>query len=226
MDCNNFYASCERVFDPSLESQPVVCLSNNDGCVIARSSEAKALGVKMGEPAFKLRRLAAWRSIRIFSSNFPLYGDMSRRVMTTLEDFTPNVEIYSIDEAFLDLSGFKGRDLGTYGDFISAQVLKRTGVPVSMGIAGTKTLAKIANRMAKKEKRGAIDLTTSADFRRKVLAATEVGDVWGVGRRFGAMLRKNGILTALDLQGAPHPWVRQRMSVTGARPRPRIPYGQ
>ncbi|HEB79207.1 MAG TPA: hypothetical protein ENI79_01860, partial [Rhodospirillales bacterium] len=168
-DCNNFYASCERVFDPALEGKPVVCLSNNDGCVIARSDEAKALGVKMGEPAFKLRRLSAWRAIRVFSSNFPLYGDMSRRVMATLEDFTPNLEIYSIDEAFLDLSGFGDRSLSDYGNFICAQAHKRTGIPVSIGIAETKTLAKISNRIAKKEALGAVDLTASLESRRAAL---------------------------------------------------------
>ncbi len=218
-DCNNFYASCERVFDPALEGKPVVCLSNNDGCVIARSDEAKALGVKMGEPAFKLRRLSAWRAIRVFSSNFPLYGDMSRRVMATLEDFTPNLEIYSIDEAFLDLSGFGDRSLSDYGNFICAQARKRTGIPVSIGIAETKTLAKIANRIAKKEARGAVDLTASLKLRRAALAATGVGDVWGVGRRGAEMLKSHGVLTALDLSTAPQAWVRARMSVTGARTR-------
>ena len=150
IDCNNFYASCERVFQPQYEGKAVVILSNNDGCVIARSNEAKALGIPMGAPAFKFRSEFKKYNIKVFSSNYPLYGDMSNRVMTILEEYTPNVEIYSIDEAFLKFEGFANYDLESYCQEIKNMVFKWTGIPISIGIAPTKALAKVANRIAKK----------------------------------------------------------------------------
>ena len=153
VDCNNFYVSCERVFNPGLMGKPVVVLSNNDGCVIARSNEAKALGIPMGAPVFKMQDVIKAHGVHVYSSNYALYGDMSQRVMEALSEFTPDVEIYSIDEAFLDLSGFKRGDLADYGRSIWSTVRTWTGVPVSVGIAETKTLAKIANRIAKNLRR-------------------------------------------------------------------------
>jgi len=150
-DCNNFYASCERVFDPSLNGKPVVVLSNNDGCIIARSNEAKALGLKMGEPAFKIKDIIEKNRVAVFSSNYTLYGDMSQRVMNTLAGFTPEIEIYSIDEAFLSLHGFTHFNLLEYGYKIRSVTTRNTGIPISIGIARTKTLAKVANHFAKKQ---------------------------------------------------------------------------
>jgi DNA polymerase V len=161
VDCNNFYVSCERVFNPTLEGKPVVVLSNNDGIVVARSNEAKALGIGMGVPEFQIRRLIRAHDVQVFSSNYVLYGDMSQRVMETLTQFTLNLEVYSIDEAFLSLSGFASRDLTEYGHTIRATVERWTGIPVSVGIAETKTLAKIAGRIAKRspEAAGVFDCT-------------------------------------------------------------------
>ena len=150
IDCNNFYVSCERVFNPSLEKKPVVVLSNNDGCAISRSNEAKALGIPMGAPAFKFQKIFRKHNVEVFSSNFPLYGDMSSRVMSILSRFTPNIEIYSIDEAFLEFNGFQEYDLEIYCKEIQKKVLKWTGIPISIGIAPTKALAKVANRISKK----------------------------------------------------------------------------
>ena len=150
VDCNNFYASCERVFNPKLDKKPIVILSNNDGCVISRSNEAKALGIPMGAPAFKYDPLFKRNKVHVFSSNFPLYGDMSSRVMNILSSYTPDIEIYSIDEAFLELKGFENYDLEEYGKEIRKKILKWTGIPVSIGFAPTKALAKVANRISKK----------------------------------------------------------------------------
>ncbi len=150
VDCNNFYASCERVFNPKLYKKPVVILSNNDGCVISRSNEAKALGIPMGAPAFKYDSIFKKNNVHVFSSNFPLYGDMSSRVMSILSNYTPNIEIYSIDEAFLEFKGFENYNLEDYGKEIRKTILKWTGIPVSIGFAPTKALAKVANRISKK----------------------------------------------------------------------------
>jgi DNA polymerase V len=178
-DCNNFYVSCERTFNPKLSGKPVVALSNNDGCVIARSNEAKALGIVMGTPLFKIQDIVEKHGVHVYSSNYALYGDMSRRVIEVLSQFTPDVEIYSIDEAFLDLSGFGTTDLSDYGRTIKSTVLKWTGIPVSVGIAQTKTLCKIATRIAKKSKKalGVLDLTNSPhlDY---ALSITPVEDIW------------------------------------------------
>ncbi len=218
VDCNNFYVSCERVFNPALEGRPVIVLSNNDGCAVARSNEAKALGIKMGAPAFQLRDLIGKHQIQVFSSNYALYGDMSRRVMRSLSEFTPEIEIYSIDEAFLDLSGFRHCDLTDYGHRIRSTVKQWTGIPVSIGIAETKTLAKIANRIAKKSQRAksVLDLTHSP-FQDRALEITDVADVWGIGRRYAHFLKQNGIHTALQLRDADDTFIKHKMGVTGTR---------
>ena len=167
IDCNNFYVSCERVFNPNLNKKPVVVLSNNDGCAISRSNEAKALGIPMGAPAFKYEKLFKKNNVKVFSSNFPLYGDMSSRVMSILSKFTPNIEIYSIDEAFLKFEGFENYDLKSYCQEIKDMVFKWTGIPISIGIAPTKALAKVSNRIAKKfpEKTNGIYLIDSCKKR-------------------------------------------------------------
>jgi len=218
VDCNNFYASCERVFDPKLEEKPVVVLSNNDGIVVARSNEAKALGIGMGVPEFQLRRLIRSHNVQVYSSNYTLYGDMSQRVMDTLAQFSPDLEVYSIDEAFLSLSGFTSRNLTEYGRTIRATVKRWTGIPVSVGIAESKTLAKVAGRVAKRspDAAGIFDLTACQD-RDALLAKTAVNDVWGIGPNYARMLTQHGIQTAFDLRGADDHWIRKRMGVVGAR---------
>lgn len=218
VDCNNFYASCERVFRPELIGKPIVVLSNNDGCVIARSNEAKALGIPMGEPFFKLRPLVERHGVIVQSSNYALYGDLSNRVMSVLNLFTPETEVYSIDECFLDLSGFEGRDLTVYGWEIKRTVQKWTGIPVGVGMAQTKTLAKIANRIAKKSPKagGVLDLSASP-YLDYALEITEIGDVWGIGRRWAKRLQAQGITTAKDFRDRPEGWVRKQMGVVGAR---------
>jgi DNA polymerase V len=217
VDCNNFYVSCERVFNPILEGKPVVVLSNNDGCVVARSNEAKALGIRMGVPAFEVKNIIEKNDVEVFSSNYALYADMSHRVMETLLTFTPDIEIYSIDEAFLSLAGFSC-PLTDYGRKIRHTVKKWTGIPVTVGIAGTKTLAKIANRLAKKSTKtdGVLDLIGSP-YLYRALAKTEVEKVWGVGYRTALKLKKTGIRTALTLRDADTSWVRQKFGVVGVR---------
>ncbi len=213
VDCNSFYASCERVFRPDLRRTPIVVLSNNDGCVIARSAEAKALGIKMGAPYFQIRRdLERW-GVVVFSSNYALYGDISERVMTVIEGLVPAVEVYSIDEAFADLTGVP--DVETLGRRIRAQVLACTGIPVGVGIAGTKTLAKLANHSAKrwqKQTGGVVDLLDPVR-RDKVLRVTDVSDVWGIGRRMTEQLNSMGIRTAWDLACADAWTLRKQFSV-------------
>jgi DNA polymerase V len=215
VDCNNFYASCERVFNPRLEGKPVVVLSNNDGCIIARSNEAKALGIKMGEPLFQCEKLVAKHQVQVFSSNFSLYGDMSRRVMDTLALFAPEMEVYSIDEAFLHLTGIAADPAG-YARTIRATVKKWVGIPVSIGVGPTKTLAKAAAKAAKKTPghEGVFDITARTE---ETLAAIEVEDIWGVGRQYARFLRRHGILTALDLRNAADGWVKKHMTVMGLR---------
>jgi DNA polymerase V len=216
-DCNNFYVSCERVFQPRLEGRPVVVLSNNDGCLIARSDEAKALGVAMGDPYHLHRDTLTRHGVRVFSSNYALYSNMSRRVMDTLSTFTPEIELYSIDEAFLNLAGFEQRGLVVYAQQIRATVRRHTGIPVSIGIGPTKTLAKVANHLAKAQRDtdGVYDLT-EADVDH-ALASVEVGDVWGVGRRWAKGLEDQGITTALDLKRADPKAIRRKMTVVGER---------
>ena len=218
IDCNNFYCSCERVFQPALEGKPLIVLSNNDGCVIARSNEAKAIGVLMGDVYFKHKDKFQQQGILIRSSNYTLYGDMSHRVMSILSTFSPNAEIYSIDECFLDLSGFAPHGLIEYAHEICRIVKQWTGIPVSVGIGQTKTIAKLANRIAKKNKifRGVyfIDNATRLDG---ALESTAVTDIWGIGRRLGKMLNAQGIQTAASFSRLQDGWIRKNMGVTGLR---------
>jgi DNA polymerase V len=220
IDCNNFYVSCERVFNPKLMGRPVVVLSNNDGCVVARSNESKALGVEMGAPVFQMRDLVERHDVEILSSNYELYGDLSSRVMDSLSDFTPEMEVYSIDEAWLRFPVSKGESLTALGREIKRRVKRDTGIPVSVGFARTKTLAKIANYHAKRSMKpgvnGVLDLTGSP-YLDVALERVPVADVWGVGYRYAAMLEKNGIKTALRLRDGDDEWIRKRMSVVGLR---------
>lgn len=219
VDCNNFYVSCERVFNPKLENVPVMVLSNNDGCIVARSNEVKALGVPMGGPFFKSKEIVEKNNVRVFSSNYTLYGDMSARVFATLSQFTPEIEIYSIDEAFLNLSGFDRHcSLTEYGRRIRRTVKQWTGIPVSVGIAETKVLAKIANRLAKRSPRanGVLDLTRPG-YREKALEKTNVWDIWGIGRRHGQRLIDKGIITARQLRDIDDNAIRKQMGVVGVR---------
>jgi DNA polymerase V len=218
VDCNNFYASCERAFNPSLNGVPIVVLSNNDGCVIARSNEAKVLGIPMGEPAFKMKEVIEQHNMAVFSSNYTLYGDMSARVMRTLSTFVPQMEVYSIDEAFLNLQGFEHLDLAAFGRKIVRTTTKNTGIPVSIGIAPTKTLAKVANKYAKKYKgyKGACVIDTD-EKRIKALQKFDIGDVWGIGRRYSKTLEYYGIHTAYDLTQRSASWVRKNLTVVGER---------
>ncbi len=215
-DVNSFYASCETVFRPDLWGRPVVVLSNNDGCIIARSAEAKAIGVSMGEPFFKQKELFRRHGIVCFSSNYELYADMSNRVMTTLEEMSPRCEIYSIDEAFCDLSGVRNcRDLTDFGREIRATVLQRTHLTVGVGIAQTKTLAKLANHAAKKWQRqtgGVVDLS-NLERQRKLMAVLPVDEVWGVGRRISKKLESMGIKTVLQLADTNLPFIRKHFNV-------------
>lgn len=216
LDCNNFYASCERVFNPSLNNRPVIVLSNNDGCVIARSNESKALGIKMGVPYYQITDLVKQHNVAVFSTNFALYGDMSERVMSILAGFVPEMEIYSIDEAFLHLDGI--REVEAFGRHITQTTFRWTGIPVSLGIAPTRTLAKLANHFAKKYKGYNQVCCIDTDERRiKALQLTPVGQVWGIGRRLAPKLEASGIKTAYDLTMQSRTWVRKKMSVTGER---------
>lgn len=216
VDCNNFYASCERVFNPYWNNRPVIVLSNNDGCVIARSNEAKKLGIEMGVPAYQVKTEIKQHGIGVFSSNYSLYGDMSNRVMSTLSSFVENMEVYSIDESFLDFSGFERFDLKEYGEKIVKATTKGTGIPVSLGIAPTKTLSKVANKFAKKfpAYKGTC-IIDSEEKRIKALQLTEISDVWGIGRRRARLLSKYNVKTAFDFTQLPVGWVRQKMTVTG-----------
>ncbi len=219
VDCNNFYASCERVFQPKLEKQPIVVLSNNDGCVIARSNEAKALGVPMGAPAFEYKNLFELHKIKVFSSNYALYGDMSNRVMQTLQTFTPDIEIYSIDEAFLQFKGFDFFNLYSIGKEIRCTVTKNTGIPVSVGFASTKSLAKVANKIAKKfaEKTSNVYIIDSDEKRIKALKWLPVEDIWGIGRQHAKRLQKLNIKSAFDFTQLEDAWVKKHMSIVGLR---------
>lgn len=219
IDCNNFYASCERVFNPSLNARPVVVLSNNDGCVIARSNEAKELGIPMGAPAFKIKDIVASGKVEVFSSNFALYGDMSSRVMSVLSMFSPEMEIYSIDEAFMDFSGFELHDLQNIGLEMKRRVQQWTGIPVSVGFAPTKSLAKVANRIAKKfsEHTGGVYIIENEELRLKALKWLKVEDVWGIGRRHAARLHEMKVYTAYQFTQLSDRWVRDMMTVVGLR---------
>ena len=214
IDCNSFYVSCERLFNPKIQNVPVVVLSNNDGCVISRSTEAKKLGIRMGEPYFKVKDLVEKNNVQIFSSNYALYGDLSRRVMKVLKGFTDKIEIYSIDEAFLDLSHIKDEEIEEYGKRIRERVLKWTGIPTSVGISNTKTLSKVANNIAKKNKAGVIFLKKNID---EILKIFDISDVWGVGKQLSKLYKKNGINNAYKLKNISNTWVKKSTNVLGAK---------
>lgn len=216
IDCNNFYASCERVFNPRLEGRPLVVLSNNDGCVIARSQEAKQLGIKMGEPYFKIKNLCAYRQVAIYSSNYALYGDLSQRVMDILSEMAPELEVYSIDEAFLKFPDhLSGEQISQIALEIQQRIRKWVGLPTSLGIASTKTLAKAANAFAKKNRTG-IFLFETAHLQEN-LENFPIGDVWGIGRRLQEKLYSLGVRTAWDFSQNDPQQIRRKMGVVGER---------
>ncbi|ARV09532.1 SOS mutagenesis and repair protein UmuC [Winogradskyella sp. PC-19] len=215
VDCNNFYASCERVFNPNLEGRPVAILSNNDGCVISMSDEAKAIKLPFGAPIFKWESFCKTNDISVLSSNYPLYGDMSHRVMRILEQFSPEVEVYSIDEAFLKFEGFENYDLKDYGLKIRKRILKWTGIPTCVGIAPTKALSKVANKIARKfpdETKGSY-VIDSDKSRIKALKWMDIGDVWGIGRGLKKRLEAKGCKTAYDFTQLDDNWVRKTLSI-------------
>ena len=214
IDCNSFYVSCERLFNPKINNKPVVVLSNNDGCVISRSTEAKKIGIRMGEPYFKVKELVRKNNVHIFSSNYALYGDISRRIMKTLKSFSDKIEIYSIDEAFVDLSHVEDKEIENYGKEIRERILKWTGIPTSVGIAKTKTLSKVANHIAKKNKTGVIYLNENIDNHLKKF---HISDIWGVGKQLSKLYIKNGIDTAYELKNISNTWVKKSTNVLGAK---------
>jgi len=220
VDCNNFYASCERVFQPKFNGKPVVILSNNDGCVISRSNEAKAAGVPMGAPAFKIKELVKEKNVKLFSSNYPLYGNLSNRVMSILEQFTPNVEIYSIDEAFLNFDGLNVSDYQDYGLQMKGRIQKWVGLPVCIGFAETKALSKVANKIAKEfqGRTKGVYVIDSEEKRIKALKWTKIEDVWGIGYRTIKKVKLRKINTALDfIQPQHEAWIKKEMGVVGLR---------
>jgi len=216
VDCNSFYVSCERLFNPKIKRKPVVVLSNNDGCIISRSNEAKALGIKMGEPYFKAKDIIIKNNVNVFSSNYSLYGDLSRRVMRTLKRFNSDIEIYSIDEAFMDLSNFSDKEVEEVGKEIRSTVLKWTGIPTSIGIAKTKTLSKVANHIAKKTKVGVTSLIGIENLD-PILEKVEINDVWGVGRQLTKFYQKNGIYNAKQLKNKSNTWIKKCSNVLSSR---------
>ena len=220
VDCNSFYASCEKVFNPALKDKPVAVLSNNDGIIVARSKEVKDLGIPMGQPVFKIEHLIKKHDVKLFSSNYTLYADMSRRVMETLKTFSPQVEVYSIDEAFVifPLNTVENSSLEDYGRVIKNTVEKWTGIPVSVGIGPSKTQAKLANRLAKKipEHKGVFSIVNHSDID-MILDSVDVADLWGIGRQYAKLLKNAGIRTARQLREAPDQWVRKYMTVVGLR---------
>lgn len=219
VDCNNFYASCQRVFQPKLVGKPIVVYSNNDGCVIARSNEAKALGVPMGAAAYQWEIFFEQNGVEVFSANFALYGDMSQRVMTILNDFSPEMEVYSIDEAFIKFEGFERFNLQHIGESMHRRVTKGTGIPISVGIAPTKSLAKVANRIAKKfpQHTNNVYLIDDEEKRIKALRWLKIEDVWGIGRKHAKRLQAIGIKTALDFTMLDDRWVQENMAIVGLR---------
>ena len=219
VDCNNFYASCERVFNPNLKGKPIAILSNNDGCVISRSDEAKTVGLPMGAPIFKWEAFCKDNAIHVLSSNYPLYGDMSSRVMSILNQFTPDVELYSIDESFLEFKGFENRDFKAYGNQIRTRVLKWTGIPTCVGVAPTKALCKVANKIARKypkETKG-VYIIDSEEKRIKALKWVKIEDVWGIGYRLSKRLKNKGCKTAFDFTQLSDAWVKSNFSVVESR---------
>lgn len=217
-DCNNFFVSCERVFRPDLQGKPVIVLSNNDGCAIARSNEAKALGIRMGDPLFKIKDIVEKHHVTVFSGNMALYGDMSQRVRWVLEDYAPSIEVYSIDEAFLDLRGVDNVDFDAYAKEISAKCWKMISIPVSVGISPTKTLAKIASKLCKQYPRlkGGCYMHRPQDIE-KVLRKYPIEDVWGIGRRTAPKLKDRGIMTAYDFTQMSESTVRHMLGITGLK---------
>ena len=216
IDCNSFYVSCERLFNPKIRKKPVVVLSNNDGCIISRSNEAKALGIKMGEPYFKEKEIIVKNNVQVFSSNYSLYGDISRRVMRTLKRFNSDIEVYSIDEAFLDLSNFSDNEIENVGHEIRSIVLKWTGIPTSIGIAKTKTLSKVANHIAKKKKSGVVSLIGIENID-PILEKVDINDVWGVGRQLTKFYHQNGIYNAKQLKNKSNTWIKKSSNVLSSR---------
>ena len=216
VDCNSFYVSCERLFNPKIRKKPVVVLSNNDGCIISRSNEAKALGIKMGEPYFKAKDIILKNNVQVFSSNYSLYGDISRRVMRTLKRFNSDIEIYSIDEAFLDLSNFTDEEVENVGKEIRATVLQWTGIPTSIGIAKTKTLSKVANHIAKKTQSGVTSLIGIENID-PILEKVEINDVWGVGKQLTKFYQKHGIYNAKQLKNKSNTWIKKSSNVLSSR---------
>ena len=218
IDCNSFYASCERIFNPKLLGKPIVVLSNNDGCIITRSAEAKALGIKMGEPYFKAKKIIEKNNVKVFSSNYSLYGDISQRVMEILLGFSPEVEIYSIDEAFLNFKGFKNHELLTYCKHIRQTITQWVGIPVSIGVGSTKTLSKIANHLAKKEADyEGVCILKGDEKIEEALNRIEIGDVWGIGRRLSKFLRNYEVRTAKQFAFLDRRWIRKNMGVVGEK---------
>ncbi len=216
VDCNNFYASCERVFNPNLQGKPVAILSNNDGCVISMSDEAKKLNLPFGAPIFKWEKFCKENNITVLSSNYPLYGDMSARVMKMLEQFSPDIEVYSIDEAFLQFKGFEEYNFDIYGKEIRSRVLQWTGIPTCVGIAPTKALSKVANKIARKfpKETGGVYVIDSDEKRIKALKWTAIENVWGIGRRLQKRLSEKGCLKAYDFTQLNDDWVRKNLSIT------------
>jgi len=216
VDCNSFYVSCERLFNPKIRKKPVVVLSNNDGCIVSRSNEAKALGIKMGEPYFKAKNIILKNNVHVFSSNYSLYGDLSRRVMRTLKRFNSDIEVYSIDEAFIDLSNFVDDEVESIAQEIRATVLKWTGIPTSIGIAKTKTLSKVANYIAKKKQSGVTNFIGIENID-PLLEKVNINDVWGVGKQLTKFYHKNGIYNAKQLKNKSNTWIKKSSNVLGSR---------
>ncbi|AEA81373.1 error-prone, lesion bypass DNA polymerase V (UmuC) [Candidatus Pelagibacter sp. IMCC9063] len=218
VDCNSFYVSCERLFNPKISQSPVIVLSNNDGCVIARSSEAKKVGIKMGEPYFKIKNIVTVNNVQVFSSNYALYGDISRRIMTILKNIFPVIEYYSIDEAFLDLSDMPIKNMNNFITDIKKTIYQSTGIPVSIGVGSNKTLSKIANHLAKRNLEGVIDLTKLPDEEiNNVLKNIDIKDVWGVGRQLSILYKKNKINNAYELKYSSSSWIKKNTNVFGLK---------
>jgi DNA polymerase V len=216
IDCNSFYVSCERLFNPKIRKKPVVVLSNNDGCIVSRSNEAKTLGIKMGEPYFKAKDIIVKNNVYVFSSNYSLYGDLSRRVMRTLKRFNSDTEVYSIDEAFIDLSNFPDNEVENVAQEIRSTVLQWTGIPTSIGIAKTKTLSKVANHIAKKKQSGVTSLIGVENID-PILEKVDINDVWGVGIQLTKFYHKNGIYNAKQLKNKSNTWIKKNSNVLGSR---------
>ena len=218
VDCNSFYVSCERLFNPKISQSPVVVLSNNDGCVIARSTEAKKIGIKMGEPYFKIKNIVTVNNVQVFSSNYALYGDISRRIMTILKNLFPIIEYYSIDEAFLDLSNMSIKNMNNLIIDIKKTIYQNTGIPVSIGVGSNKTLSKIANHLAKKNVEGVIDLTKlTQEEINSILKNIDIEDVWGVGRQLSNLYKKNKINNAYELKYSSSSWIKKNTNVFGLK---------